>query len=205
MDGSSWFVDLKAGSRNSADGNKGAISSPDVKDQIEAPKSPADSRSAKIKHSARPGPSKLLSRRPKDVYEMPSEPGNDQNNVFKRILDYRWQGTTVELLVEWSGAEPSWELEANLHRDALDALLEFWKKKGGHPENPKYEGVYDIYCILNHNSRSLLVEWTGYPRSEATWEPRNKIKEVAPQVVDQYFASLKPVVSKQRNKRKRQP
>jgi hypothetical protein len=96
----------------------------------------------------RPGPSKLLSRKPKDVYEMPSEPGNDQNYVFNRFLDCCWQGSTVELLVEWSGAEPSWELEANLHRDAHDALLEFWQKQGGHPQNPENEGDYDIYCTL---------------------------------------------------------
>ncbi|KAG9255522.1 uncharacterized protein F5Z01DRAFT_672834 [Emericellopsis atlantica] len=123
--------------------------------------------------------------------------------VFTRFLEHRWRGTTIELLVEWHGAEPTWEPEANLHHDALDALLKYWQQQGGHPENPNEEGLYDVYCIREHKGQKLLVEWTGYAPSEATWEPKKKIQKAAPQIVKEYFDSLKPAAPRQRG-RKRQ-
>jgi hypothetical protein len=74
---------------------------------------------------------------------------------------------------------------------------------GSHPQNPREEGLYDIYCIRGHKGQQFLVEWTGYAPSEATWEPKKKIQQAAPQIVKEYFERLKPAALRRRGRKKR--
>ncbi|KAI6778691.1 uncharacterized protein J7T54_007632 [Emericellopsis cladophorae] len=199
------FVEAVPASRASSNGEDSAADVPPIidDDQSKPPTPQPENETMAEDETTTLYQSQLPSRNPGDIYEVPSDNDGDPYFVFTRFLEHRWRGTTIELLVDWHGSEPTWEPEANLHHDALDALLKYWQQQGGHPENPNEEGLYDIYGIREHKGQKLLVEWTGYAPSEATWEPKKKIQKVAPQIVKEYFDSLKPAVPRQR-RRKRQ-
>ena len=112
--------------------------------------------------------------------------------AFKRFLRHRWVDDSIEIEVEWEKGEPSWEDEESLHRDAPDALFEYWEEQGGRPENPNDAEMYDIFAIRKHSKdrRNLLVEWVGYGPKDATWLSRSVVQQTAPDVVKEYFAAL---------------
>lgn len=118
---------------------------------------------------------------------------DDEAYAFDKILAHRWVKNKIQLQIEWSEEPRTWEPEENIHRDAPDALFDYWRSKGGRPDNPKKPGVYEIFAIRNHskNKKKVLVEWVGYDESEQTWEDRKKIEKAAKPLVDDYFDGFK--------------
>nr|UWK20191.1 chromo domain [Trichoderma psychrophilum] len=112
---------------------------------------------------------------------------------FKRFVKHRWVGDLIEVQVQWTSGDITWEPETNLHQDAPETLFAYWREQGGRPNNPRDAEIYEVFAILKHNkTRSrLLVEWVGYERTEASWAPRKIIQETAKDIVDAYFDSLK--------------
>ncbi|KAL7952058.1 hypothetical protein V8C42DRAFT_306034 [Trichoderma barbatum] len=129
--------------------------------------------------------------------EETEEPGQseeeDKKYILKRFVGYRWAGDSIEIQVEWEAGEMTWEPESNLHKDAPEFLFEYWRAQGERPKNPIDSGIYEIFAILKHskNRRKLLIQWVGFERSEATWEGRDDIANMAEDVVKEYFDSLK--------------
>ncbi|KAJ4327720.1 hypothetical protein N0V84_001828 [Fusarium piperis] len=126
-------------------------------------------------------------------HEQVEQEEDDEAYSFNKILGYRWFRNKIQLQIDWSEQPSTWEPEENIHRDAPDALFDYWRSKGGRPDNPKKPGVYDIFAIRNHskNKKKVLVEWVGYDESEHTWEERKKIERAAKALVDDYFDGLK--------------
>lgn len=128
---------------------------------------------------------------------------NEGHFTFTKLLAHRWVGNEIEIKVDWHGSDSTWEPETYLHRDAPDALFAYWRSQGGRPENPRDAGLYDIFAIRDHkkNKQRLLVEWTGYPPEESTWELRKVIEKTAPETVAEYWETVKPS-TKSASKRK---
>ena len=129
-----------------------------------------------------------------ELEEEDSDSDDDEQYTFTDLLDYRWDDDAIDIQVQWHGTGPTWEPEANLHRDAPDALFRFWDAQGGRPDNPRDPGLFDIFAIRGHrkNRQRLLVEWTGYPPSENSWVSRRLVQQTAPEVVDDYMKSISP-------------
>ncbi|KAF5003028.1 hypothetical protein FDECE_10400 [Fusarium decemcellulare] len=123
-----------------------------------------------------------------------AEEDDEQEYTFDRIVKHRWADNHIELRIEWEEGPATWEPEENFHRDAPDALFEYWRSKGGRPNNPKHPDMYDIFAIRKHtkNKQKLLVEWVGYESSEMTWMPRKVVEETAKSMADEYMSKLKP-------------
>ncbi|EEU42909.1 uncharacterized protein NECHADRAFT_84250 [Fusarium vanettenii 77-13-4] len=121
------------------------------------------------------------------------EEEDDESYTFNKILSHRWVKNKIQLQIDWSEHPQTWEPEENIHRDAPTALFDYWRSKGGRPDNPKKPGVYDIFAIRKHskNKKKVLVEWVGYDESEQTWEDRKTIAKAAKELVDDYFDGLK--------------
>ncbi|RSL54587.1 hypothetical protein CEP54_009766 [Fusarium duplospermum] len=125
--------------------------------------------------------------------EHQDEEEDDEAYTFNKILGHRWVKNKIQLQIDWSEHPQTWEPEENIHRDAPDALFDYWRSKGGRPDNPKKPGVYDIFAIRKHskNKKKVLVEWVGYDKNEQTWEDRKNIEKTAKDLVDDYFDGLK--------------
>lgn len=119
---------------------------------------------------------------------------DDNEYTFKSFAAYRWRGDAIEIKVEWTGGDATWEPEANLQADAPSALLGYWQALGGRPINPRNADLYDVYAILSHSKdrKQVSVQWVGFGPKEATWEPRYKIAKVAPEISTKYWASVQP-------------
>ncbi|CAH0054652.1 unnamed protein product [Clonostachys solani] len=117
----------------------------------------------------------------------------DGQHSFTDILDHRWVGDEVELKVGWYRGSPTWEPETILHSDASESLFSYWRSQGGRPTNPRDADIFDIFAIRNHSrdKKKLLVEWTGYEPKENSWVPSNVVEDTAPEVVAQYWKSIK--------------
>ncbi|KAG5978563.1 hypothetical protein E4U55_006058 [Claviceps digitariae] len=113
--------------------------------------------------------------------------------TFDKFVNYRWVGNSIEILVEWQDGDLTWEQEAALHEDALDALLAYWESQGGRPTNTHDPDLFDIHAIRKHSKdrKKLLVEWVGYDPKEASWVPRAAVEETAPEVVAGYWRSIR--------------
>lgn len=96
----------------------------------------------------------------------------------------------------------TWEPDANLHEDALETLLTYWKNKRGRPTNPEAPYMYDLLAIRRHSKdhKRLLVEWVGYGSDDMTWVLHLSVERTAPEMVGQYWDELK---SRRRNRRMR--
>lgn len=116
----------------------------------------------------------------------------DERFTIKRFADYRWDGDSIEVKVEWEKGRPTWEPEANLHSDAPNSLLAFWTSKHGHPTNPKDADLYEVHSIRNHtvDCKKLLVTWVGFGPEDATWEPCTALERSAGDVVADYWKSV---------------
>ncbi|RSM07323.1 hypothetical protein CDV31_008688 [Fusarium ambrosium] len=125
--------------------------------------------------------------------EHEDEEEDDEAYTFNKILGYRWVKNKIQLQIDWSEHPQTWEPEEHIHRDAPDALFNYWRSKGGRPDNPKKPGVYDIFAIRDHskNKKKVLVEWVGYDKNDQTWEDRKNIEKTAKDLVDDYFDGLK--------------
>ncbi|KND88266.1 hypothetical protein TOPH_07048 [Tolypocladium ophioglossoides CBS 100239] len=112
---------------------------------------------------------------------------------FKRFVQHRWAGDSIEIQVEWDKGDLTWEPEANLHEDAPETLFAYWKSKGARPTNPADPDLYCIFAIRKHSSnrKRLLVEWVGYGPKDMTWVLRRSVEKTAPEMVAQYWDSLK--------------
>ncbi|KAM5350223.1 hypothetical protein ACJ41O_006728 [Fusarium nematophilum] len=128
-----------------------------------------------------------------DEPEEDDEMEDEEQYDFVRIMNHRWTKNKMQLHIQWKTGPSTWEPEENFHRDAPDSLFDYWRSKGGRPQNPKNPDMYDIFAIRDHsrNKRRLLVEWVGYEREDMTWMPRKAVEETAKVMVDDYFANLK--------------
>ncbi|KAH7110479.1 hypothetical protein EDB81DRAFT_672060 [Dactylonectria macrodidyma] len=120
------------------------------------------------------------------------EPDNGEY-AFNSIVAHRWNGTALELRIDWEVGPKTWEPEVTLHQDAPDALFAYWRAQGGRPENPLDADIYNVYAIhkLSKNKRKVLVEWVGYEQKDMTWEDRKEIEKTAKAKVDEFLASQK--------------
>ncbi|KAG5933221.1 hypothetical protein E4U59_006997 [Claviceps monticola] len=122
--------------------------------------------------------------------------------AFDKFTDHRWVGDSMEIRVAWQDGDLTWEREAVLHEDAPDALLEYWKSQGGRPTNPNDPDLFNIFAIRKHTKdrKSLLVEWVGYGPKEASWLPHADVEKTAPELVAQYWRSIKGARPRRRRK-----
>lgn len=138
--------------------------------------------------------------------DAPNETETEETEyAFERFAHHRWAGNSIEIQVEWQDGDATWEQEAVLHQDAPDALLEYWESQGGRPTNPDDPDLFDIHAIRRHSKdrKKLLVEWVGYGPKEATWVPRAAVEETAPEVVAQYWESVKRSAKPRQRRRRR--
>lgn len=165
--------------------------------------SPIRTTSSKRRESgARPDPLASPTRKPRRRSQTGDDEAADEEHVFtfKRFLKDRWKGDSIEIEVEWEEGDTTWENEADLHQDAADALLEYWESRGGRPTNPENPEMFDIHAIREHSKdrKKLLVEWVGYGPKDATWVPRAVVEETAPDVVAEYWKTVKPTRRRRR-------
>ena len=85
---------------------------------------------------------------------------------------------------------------------------EFERAEGSSPPPIVVEGheEYEVEAILRHKGkgarRLYLVLWTGYPITEASWEPESHLRH-APQVLEDYLRRVEEVNHRQRRTRGR--
>ncbi|KAG5997451.1 hypothetical protein E4U52_004138 [Claviceps spartinae] len=122
--------------------------------------------------------------------------------AFDKFTDHRWVGDAMEIRVAWQDGDPTWEREAVLHEDAPDALLAYWKSQGERPTNPNDPDLFNIFAVRKHTKdrKSLLVEWVGYGPKEASWLPHAEVEKTAPELVAQYWRSIKGARPRRRRK-----
>lgn len=115
---------------------------------------------------------------------------HDKRYAIKRFADYRWDGDSIEIKVEWEEGWPTWEPEVNLHSDAPDDLFVFWASQGGHPTNPSDASLYEVHSITSHspNRKKLLVSWAGF--ADATWEPCAALETWVGDAVADYWRNV---------------
>ena len=118
---------------------------------------------------------------------------DEDEEEFKRFIGHHWVGDAIEIEVEWENGPSTWEPERNLHRDAPDALFAYWESQGGRPPNPEDPELYDIFAVRNHsrNKKRVLVEWVGFPETDATWLPTSAVKATAGDILKEYWESQK--------------
>jgi hypothetical protein len=68
---------------------------------------------------------------------------------------------------------------------------------------------YLVDCLINHrragDQREYLVKWRGYPRSQATWEPRKGLEPRCMELIVQYEADLQDKAKRGRLRHPRVP
>lgn len=130
-----------------------------------------------------------------DVDKHQAESANDDEDSFKRFIQWRWapNGTSIEIQVEWAAGDTTWEYEVNLHEDPPEALLGYWREHGGRPVSPKDPDMFDVLAVRDHSAdrKRLLVEWAGFGPKDATWVSRRSVEQTAPSVVAQYMKGVR--------------
>ncbi|KAG6018721.1 hypothetical protein E4U41_003635 [Claviceps citrina] len=130
---------------------------------------------------------------PPPTDEPPPHAEVEAEYAFEQLTDHRWAGTSAEIQVMWEVGSSTWEPEAALHEDAPDALLAYWASQGGRPANPNEPDLFEVHAIRKHSrdGKKLLVEWVGFGPGEASWVPRAVVEETAPEVVAEYWRSVR--------------
>lgn len=132
----------------------------------------------------------------------------DDNQIcecsFKGFVEHRWVDNSIEIKVEWDDGDVTWEPEVNLHEDALETLLAYWKNQQRRPTNPKAPYMYDVFAIRKHSKdrKKLLVEWVGYGSADTTWVLRTSVERTAPEMVSQYWNEVKSSRGNRRARRR---
>ncbi|KAM0211205.1 hypothetical protein ACHAQI_005504 [Fusarium lateritium] len=124
------------------------------------------------------------------------EEGDGKRHVFKRIMDYRWDGDKIQLRVEWGDGERTWTPEEIFHEDNLSALLAYWRtRRDGRPMNPRDTDIFQVFAIRKHRThqgkKQVFVEWVGYDKNQCTWESQDDMESAAPEHVAAYFDKIK--------------
>jgi hypothetical protein len=73
--------------------------------------------------------------------------------------------------------------------------------------NPDDPGLFTVFAVRNHNRsrRRLLVEWTGYPREDCTWESSQAIESAAPELVAAYWRKVDKAEREKPGRRRGRP
>ncbi|KAK1973195.1 hypothetical protein LZ30DRAFT_672000 [Colletotrichum cereale] len=99
--------------------------------------------------------------------------------------------TLFQLLVKWKDGDETWEPEDVIQEDAEEALFAYW----GGVDRGRLGAMVDkdlwhALKIQSHRQTTsgaveLEVIWVGSP--VRSWEPKEKMLEVAPEVVNEYW------------------
>lgn len=115
---------------------------------------------------------------------------------FKSIEAHRpspSEPNLFELLVHWThaadGPSETWEAEVDLHYDAPRSLFSYWRAVGGRESHMRDPGLWYVAGIKSHKVArgrvTMLVSWVG--SGDNNWEPEDKLDEVAPEVLEEYW------------------
>jgi hypothetical protein len=142
--------------------------------------------------------------------EAQEEKDDREEHEIAKLIKHRMAGDrsgAVELLVQWDGEEEqdaTWEAEEEIQEGADEILYEYWKSQGGRinalfhkPKNPPSE-IYHVFKILRHEKKTrgggfqFEVQWVGHPatRGETTIETETKLKNIAPELLGEYWESV---------------
>ncbi|KAF7561309.1 hypothetical protein G7046_g2821 [Stylonectria norvegica] len=100
---------------------------------------------------------------------------------------------TVDFKVKWASGEYSWEPEWSLQGQVPTMVFEYWDQFDSREEATDL-GIFHVFRILKRttsskgNQSKYLIQWVGYRRTEATWEPEKKVREMAPMELDKFEA-----------------
>lgn len=125
-----------------------------------------------------------------------SEQPREKRYSFKSIEAHRPspdEPELFELLVHWAnaadGPSETWEAEVDLHYDAPRSLFSYWRAVGGREAHMKDPGLWYVAGIKSHRVTggkvTMLVSWVG--SGDNNWEPEDKLQEVAPEVLEEYW------------------
>ncbi|KAI0425629.1 hypothetical protein F5Y09DRAFT_321239 [Xylaria sp. FL1042] len=126
-----------------------------------------------------------------------------------KLIKHRTTGhrsSAVEVLVQWVGEDAkdaTWEAEEEIQQGAEEMLYEYWDAQGGRtnalfrkPKHPPPE-IYFVFKILRHEKKNrggfqFEVQWVGHSaaRADTTMEAENKLKNIAPGLLDAYWESV---------------
>ncbi|GAW17674.1 hypothetical protein ANO14919_071340 [Xylariales sp. No.14919] len=112
----------------------------------------------------------------------------------------------VELRVQWVGEgeqDATWEAEEEIQQGAEEVLYEYWNAQGGRisalfhqPKNAPPE-IYHVFKVLRHEKKNrggfqFEVQWVGHSaaRADTTMEAEIKLKNIAPELLRQYWESV---------------
>lgn len=119
--------------------------------------------------------------------------GDEKRYTIKQLVNHRWAGDDVEIRVEWLRSEPTWEAEAQLQHDAPESVLRYWREHGGRPPHPEDPDIFTVFAILGHSRdrKKLKVQWAGFGPEDASMEPRQRVKEWAPEMAGEYWLNAR--------------
>ncbi|TGJ82754.1 hypothetical protein E0Z10_g6004 [Xylaria hypoxylon] len=148
---------------------------------------------------------------PQEQREKEEEEEEDirEEHEIEKLLKHRMAGDrsgAVELLVQWAGEgeqDATWETEEEIQQDAEEVLYEYWNAQGGRisalfhkPKNAPPE-IYHVFKVLRHEKKNrggfqFEVQWVGHSaaRADTTMEAETKLKNIAPELLDEYWESV---------------
>ncbi|KAH6949535.1 hypothetical protein DER45DRAFT_649934 [Fusarium avenaceum] len=96
---------------------------------------------------------------------------------------------TVDLEIKWTDGDTTTEPEASMQRDVPNLVLKYWEELGGRDQATGFDEwhvfeIHDHHYINKH--REYLVQWVGFPADDCTWEPAEKLADIAPGIKARY-------------------
>ncbi|KAI1298383.1 hypothetical protein F5Y03DRAFT_409466 [Xylaria venustula] len=167
----------------------------------------------KQKETAKPTEAKSIQQsrgEKEEVKDQAQAEDNRQELEIAKLVNHRMAGDgsgAVELLVQWVGEgeeDASWEVEEEIQQSAEEVLYDYWNAQGGRvnalfikPKNPPQTQTYHVFKILRHQRKNrggfeFEVQWVGHSaeRGETTFESEPKLKNIAPELLHQYWESV---------------
>lgn len=98
---------------------------------------------------------------------------------------------TVEFEVHWANGEKTWEPEWELQTQVPELIFDYWDAHKGR-EHATGLDVYHAFRLLKRavsaegKPSKYLVQWVGYRRADATWEPEKKLRQIAAGELSRY-------------------